>query len=311
MTADDPSDLLHELLVWPVATLGRPMDSYSSWRTLWDSEVLNQWPTIKRSIVGGFLSDRLAWVFASGYQGAIRQLIPDLPEGTVAAICITESGGNHPKAIRTRLTLTNGGYRINGEKRLVTGGEHADRLMVAASTGMVDGRNQLRLVIVEKNEPGVIPAPMDPLPFIPELRHSHVRFEDVFVPGNRLLPGDGYAGYIRPFRTIEDLHVAGAVLGYLFGIGRRFGWPETISAQILALIELAIGLARQNLSASHIRIVVDGLLCHLEKLTADLSELWQQATPEVLARWHRDRAVLKVADGPRAMRRMSAWKCYQ
>jgi hypothetical protein len=311
VTADARSDMLHELLAWPAAVLGRPMDTYSSWRTLWDSDLISRRAPIERSIVGGFLSDRLAWAFASGYQGAIRQLIPDLPEGTVAAICITESGGNHPRAIRTRLTRTNGGYRINGEKQFVSGGENADRLMVAASTGMADGRNQLRLLIVEKIAAGVILAAMRPLAFIPELRHSRVRFEDVFIPENRLLPGDGYAGYIKPFRTIEDLHVAGAFLGYLLGVGRRFGWPETMSAQTIALIELTVGLARQNLSAPHILIAVDGLFCHLEKLTANLSELWQQVPPDALARWHRDRAVLKVADGPRAMRRASAWKCYR
>jgi hypothetical protein len=311
VTADARNDLLHELLAWPTERLSRPVDNHASWRKLWESDAISRRSPIERSIVGGFLSDRLAWAFASGYQGAIRQLIPALPQGNLAAFCITESGGNHPRVIQTRLTRTNGGYRINGEKQFVSGGEHADRLMAAASTGMVDGRNQLRLVIVEKREAGVIHAPMAPLPFIPELRHSRVRFIDVFIPENRLLPGDGYTAYIKPFRTVEDLHVAGAVLGYLFRIGRRFGWPETMSAQIIALIEVTMGLARQNLSAPHILIAVDGLFCHLEKLTASLAELWQQVSPDVVVRWHRDRAVLKVADGPRAMRRSSAWKCYQ
>ena len=152
---------------------------------------------------------------------------------------------------------------------------------------------------------------MPPLPFIPEVRHSVAVFENVFIPVDRLLPGDGYSGTIKPFRTIEDLHVSGAILGYLLGVCRQFRWPEMVSAQTLALIALVASLARQDLAAPHSHIALDGLFRHLGKLITDLSPLWQQVAPEILTMWQRDMPILNIADRARAMRLASAWRCYQ
>ena len=41
-----------------------------------------------------------------------------------------------------------------------------------------------------------------------------------------LLPGDGYDVYVKPFRTIEDIHVHAATIAYLVAEGRRRGWPH-------------------------------------------------------------------------------------
>ena len=40
-----------------------------------------------------------------------------------------------------------------------------------------------------------------------------------------LLPGDGYDIYLKPFRTIEDIHVHAALIGYLVGVARRLEAP--------------------------------------------------------------------------------------
>ncbi|BBO68309.1 hypothetical protein DSCA_22390 [Desulfosarcina alkanivorans] len=305
-----PGDLLHDLLACPKERLRRPVDSHASWRKLWASDAISRRSPIERSIFGGFLSDRLAWAFASGYQGAIRQLIPALPQGHLAALCITESGGNRPRDIHTRLIPSGRGFRLKGRKQFVTGGEDADLLVVAACTGVVDGRNRIRMARVDRDVAGLAFSAMPPLPFVPEIRHSVVSLDDVFIPADRLLPGDGYAGYIKPFRTIEDLHVAGALLGYLLGVGRRFGWTEKVSAEVLALIALASGLAQQDLSAPYIHIAVDGLFRHLENFSTGVSSLWHHVAPEIRTLWQRDIALLAVAGRPRAMRSVSAWRAY-
>jgi acyl-CoA dehydrogenase len=51
---------------------------------------------IQAAIAGGFAADRLAWAFCSGYQEALRALIPNLPADALVSFCVSESGGNHP-----------------------------------------------------------------------------------------------------------------------------------------------------------------------------------------------------------------------
>ena len=67
---------------------------------------------------------------------------------------------------------------------------------------------------------------MTGLPFVPEISHGTVAFSDVPVDSGSILPGDGYSEYIKPFRTIEDLHVFAAILGFIFRIACLFRWPR-------------------------------------------------------------------------------------
>src|SRR5262245_25603109 len=95
----------------------------------------------------------------------------------------------------------------------------AQSLLVVASTGNVDGKNRLRVVRVPANAAGVRIEPAV-APFVPEIAHARVTLDGVRVSAGDLLPGDGYDDYLKPFRTIEDLHVHGALLGYLIGVAR-------------------------------------------------------------------------------------------
>ena len=55
-----------------------------------------------RAVLGGFAADRLGWAFASGYQSAGEALFGDgSPSEDLAALCATEKGGVHPRAIAT------------------------------------------------------------------------------------------------------------------------------------------------------------------------------------------------------------------
>ena len=91
-----------------------------------------------RAIVAGFSSDRVAWAFASGYQCALAALFPSLPEDALAALCVTEEKGNHPRAIHTTLGRTAPGWRLDGAKRWTTLGEHNE-----ISAGTVLGTDPL------------------------------------------------------------------------------------------------------------------------------------------------------------------------
>lgn len=208
---------LHAVLANPPDA--EPIDSLDAW---WQRHraVVDGAPSalpVDQAILGGFAADRVAYAFASGYQAALRALVPDLPADCLASLCVTERGGGHPRAVETSLTAIGpDSYRLSGRKRWATLSSDAGVLLVAASTGTdAAGRNRLRLVRVESTAAGVTLTRMAAPPFTPEVSHAEVELSGVLVHERDLYPGDGFARYVRPFRTIEDVHVTAAVFAYL------------------------------------------------------------------------------------------------
>ena len=180
---------------------------------------------IDRAIVGALAVDRVAWAFAGGYVAALQQMIPSLGRDGFASLAATEEGGAHPRAIQTTLV----GGRLRGGKRWVTlpGDEGApSTFFVVGRRPEADaaGRPQLALVRVRSDAPGVL-VTRSSAPFVPELSHGELAL-DVAVEESDVLPGDGYADYLKPFRTVEDLHVHGALVGLMLGYAQRVDGPK-------------------------------------------------------------------------------------
>jgi hypothetical protein len=253
-----------------------------------------------RAAVTASTADRVAGAFVAGYQAALRQLVPELPIDRVVCLCATEEGGAHPRAIRTELR----GERISGRKQWVTGGPQADELLVVVSVGVDEaGRNRLRVVRIDAHAPGVSLEPMAPTSFVPEIPHSAVRFED--APISAVLPGDGYDEYLKPFRTIEDAHVFGAVLAWVLGVARRSGWPREACERIVAALVVLREVAQAAPSAPETHIALAGAL-ELGRTVIDVDQ-WSRVDEETRALWQRDSALLSVAGKARSQRAQSAW----
>lgn len=248
-----------------------------------------------RALVGGAHADRIGFAFAAGYAEALRALVPGL-DG-IAALCATEEGGAHPRAIRT--TLASG--RLTGKKKWATGATAASWLLVVASTGTsADGKNQLRVVRVATTAPGVRMQAM-PAPFVPEIPHAELELDHVAVRDADVLPGDGYDDYLKPFRTVEDLHVHAALAGYVIGVARRHGWHALVERALaiaLATRELARGDAKRE--TTHLALA--GVLDLAGRLVADLETAWAAAPDAEWQRWQRDRPLLVVAGKARTAR---------
>ncbi|MEW5739099.1 MAG: acyl-CoA dehydrogenase family protein [Myxococcota bacterium] len=256
--------------------------------------------SVQRAAVLGFHADRLGFAFLGGYTAAMTRLDPTLGPDEIGALCATEDEGAHPRAIKTALSNS----RITGTKRFVSGGTLATRLLVIATEGTTaDGRNRLRLVRVDPKAPGVHLEPMPELPFIPEIPHASATFTDAACTP---LPGDGYEDALKPFRTIEDLHVHASVLGYLLSVARRNSREQSVQERLLAAIVSAVGLGEANPRAAATHLALAGLLTHGQQLLGDVEALW---TPcEERARFVRDRPLLNVAAKAREARRAKAWK---
>lgn len=288
----------------------RQIESLTAFKTLFDEQTgLFDLP-IDRAVAGGFLADRIAYAFAAGYEAALRRLVPGLPTNAIVSLCITEREGGHPRAIKARLEKDSPGgrYFLTGEKTFITAALESEIMLVAASTGAgPDGKNQIRMVLVERGKPGVRVTPMAELPFVPEISHGVVSFTNVPVDRRDILPGDGYTEYIKPFRTIEDLHVLGAVMGHIVRIALVFSWPRPVCQGLLAQIAAVRTLAVEDPLSPAAHLALGGLMDGFDRLLADIEPFWDRTDAQTRARWKRDRHLLGVAQKAREARLSAAW----
>ena len=248
---------------------------------------------IDRAFEGGLLADRLGFAFAAGYAAALQALVPALGE-SIAALCATEDGGAHPRAIHTRL---DGDGTVTGRKKWATVATHASSLLVVATTGLGDdGKPRLRVARVAADAPGVT-LRATTAPFVPEIPHAEV--ELAHAPVAEILPGDGYTQYLRPFRTVEDIHVHAALIGYLLGVVRRHRLPGRERLLVLAIATRELAACDRDDPATHLALA--GVIELVRAVVAELESAWTSGSDE-RARWQRDRALLDVASKARAAR---------
>ncbi|MBN1204720.1 MAG: acyl-CoA dehydrogenase family protein [Myxococcaceae bacterium] len=261
---------------------------------------------VDHALAGGFMADRLGFAFTSGYHAALRSLFPGMPKEHRGALCATEAGGAHPSAIQTRLSggEGEGPLRLTGSKMFVTLGTAAETLFIVASEGLdAQGRNRLRVVMIDARREGVHLDEMPTMPFVPEIPHAELRLHEVAVSPEEVLPGDGYERYLKPFRTTEDCHVNAALLGWLLQIARRSGWPERVQDEVLALAVMIRGLALAEPASPAVHVALGGALDLCQRLVAGLEEWWPRVDAPTRERWERDKALLGVAGKARAKRR--------
>ena len=245
---------------------------------------------VDAAILGGFAADRVGYAFAAGYAASLRALIGDAL-GPVAALCITERGGGHPRAIESTLVRSpaDARLRLHGSKRWATFASRADHVLVAAKTGIDEaGRPQLAMMRIAIASPGVTINQMPPPPFMPEIPHAELRFEDVVVDDDALLPGDGYDRYIKPFRTVEDIHVHAALLGYLVRVARTQRWPHSFVEAAASTLAALRGLALEDLTAPALHVALEGTLASGRQLAEAAEGHWAKDDVDGHARWTRD-----------------------
>lgn len=281
---------------WP-----RHRQAYARWRA-----------PIERSIAGGFDADRVAWAFASGYQGALRALAPDLPDDVMAAMCVTEETGNRPRDIRTRIDASGDAIVVTGAKRWTTLGPESTLLLVAGTSaaGAPGERASIRIVRVPAAAPGVRIELMPETRFVPEVPHARVHLDAVKLPASALMPGDGYDGCVKPFRTIEDTHVTAAVLAYLLREARARGWAHAFVERVAAALAAFAGIASAPPDSPVTHVVLTGALHWAHQLYAEASVHWASAgdADPGAQRWRRDSALFEVAGGTRTQRAARAWE---
>lgn len=158
-------------------------------------------------------SPHLYW---TGSEALKEQYLPAICRGEkLTAIAVTEpGGGSDVAAIRTRASRDGDHYMLNGAKMFITNGALADLYFVAArvEAGADGPRHRgISMFLVERETPGfVVSRTLDKM----GMRASdtaELSFQDVRVPAENLLGGEGVGFYevMRVFqreRLVAGLH---------------------------------------------------------------------------------------------------------
>ena len=200
------------------------------------------------------------------------------------------------------LTADGDGHRLSGHKRWATLSDAGGDLLVIATRGAgADGKPRLAAVAIPDDAPGVT-LTASAAPFVPEIPHATVALVDVAVAAAAVLPGDGYAAYLKPFRTVEDLHVHAALCGYLVGVARRHRLGDDAIERGLALAAALATLAAGDVMAPATHRALAGAIALAADAVAQLEAAWAAVGGDEWQRWQRDRPLLGVARAARQAR---------
>ena len=291
---------------------------FDSFRQAFYKESKSWEAPVDRAVVGGFVADCTAFAFAAGYGSALQYLVPALPDNAITCFCISEEGGAHPRAIKSQLvpsrndTYQQKVFTLNGKKKYITCANEADFFLVAASDGIKnDGKNSIRMMKIDSKARGIRITPMKNLHIVPEISHCELIFTDVKIFESDLLPGDGYIDYIKPFRTVEDLHITAGILGYLFQNACRYDWGTDIKECILGRIVSVRNLALSSPDAPEVHIVTGDMLRQIKDLFKRLEPFWKKVGGKEKEAWDRDKILMDIADKARTKRLQTAWEFYE
>jgi hypothetical protein len=304
---------LVSLLLREDVELSASMESHSV--SQWRSEIfanLGRYETwLDKAMAGGFLSDRLAYVFLSGYQAALHAKFPMLNPAKIAAFCVSEEGGNRPRAIQTTMQSEGGGYKLDGRKTFVTCADDADELLVAVcDPSMSVTRPHIKILHLDGGVKGARIEEDKVLPFMPELKRGRLTLDGCTCPAASLLEGDGYADYIKPFSPLEALYVMAAGVSYMVRLARLYAWPEPFIEQSVAVLVSIQGANFTDPEAMENQIFISGLKEQVKALVmlTENADYWADADPEVYKRWLRDKVMLMMPDRAHAVRLERAWQ---
>ncbi|MET8978812.1 acyl-CoA dehydrogenase family protein [Streptomyces sp. NPDC004539] len=143
-----------------------------------------------------------------------RRWFPGLASGELyTAIAMSEPGtGSDLAGITTRAVRDGGHWLLNGAKTFITGGHHADLVIVVARTATdpADRRAGLTLLVVEKGTPGFTVGRKLEKIGLPTQDTVELSFDDVRVPAANVLGEEG-AAFTHLGRNLAQERLAIAV----------------------------------------------------------------------------------------------------
>jgi hypothetical protein len=197
-----------------------------------------QYTTVYNALYLGAQAATPGMAFLAGYQNAIRCLDPSCPDDELAAFCVSEKGIKKPWDMETCISSSQEGCYLNGNKGYVMLlPDELDRMYVVAK----NAEGQLRCLYLPANSSGVSVTEALLAPFVEDIPHAGVCFNQVLIPADQLFDIDGHQQANKPFRYWEDIHVALAMMAWmlreLIEKGQSLAQRDDLVQSICQLIE--------------------------------------------------------------------------
>ncbi len=269
---------------------------------------------IHKLLVLAFQANNLSSVFNVGYQFALRSMFgsraPEiLQANTLSCLCVSESGGNSPKAILCHADEQG----LSGVKTFVTCAPHVDHLFVlfddCRSSSQEEIKN-LRILSISdvKTQQGLVIQDGKPGKFLVEIDKGSVEFNRFDLNKAQVFPEDAHESYSKPFSLLEGLYIRLACAAYLFRLALALNLDRTIQSDLLAQIQLLAGLADNNSFDSHYQLVLDAQARQLVSLLPLIEKHLESQGESFKALWNRDKVIFFMDTPLRVKRLESAWQ---
>ncbi|MBI2217128.1 MAG: acyl-CoA dehydrogenase family protein [Candidatus Rokubacteria bacterium] len=200
---------------------------------------------------------------AYGTEAQKRRYFAWVLEGEKPAIAISEpEAGSAATDLETRAEATPAGYRVHGRKRWITGAGTSRLYLVYARFDDVPEAEGIGGILVEKDTPGFVIGPRDPMMGLRGIPEGNLRFEGCEVPREHVLVGrgDGFKKLMRAYNG-QRLGAATVALGLAQGAYERALAYATDRKQFGRQIAEFQGI-RWKLSDMALRIDAARLLIH-------------------------------------------------
>lgn len=233
--------------------------------------------TLVQAAAAGMAADRLAWVFAAGYQASVRCAFPHCPASGWAAFLVSEDRGDDPLP---GVVEKNG--TLFGWKTWVAGSDHARHLYLTADQGdgiyyYVDMNayvdTKASAVTMQRNEDAS---------FLSTLTQGRAGFDG--VPAARV---DGQR--VKQFMAYETIHVAAALTGCLLSHGVAGSLMPAFGSLAVSILSGLDALGTEDLNDDLSKLTMAGLDLQLAQLVRAF-----EAEGALLPGWDADRKLTSL-----------------
>ena len=190
-----PRDVLEEAGSLGLAAIYVPEEHGGSGLNRQDAALIFEALSMACPSVAGFISihNMCSWMIATYGSDALKtKYLPDMVTyKKVASYCLTEPGsGSDAAALRTKCDRTNEGFKLNGTKTFISGGNYSDLYIVMARTGE-DGPKGISSVIIDKDAPGLSFGAFEEKMGWRSQPTAQVQMDDCAIPSENLLGEEG------------------------------------------------------------------------------------------------------------------------
>lgn len=168
--------------------------------------------------VSSFISihNMCAWMISQNGNQHLKNefLQPMIKMEKICSYCLTEpDSGSDSAALSTKAERTNEGFRLNGTKSFISGGDYSDIYLTMVRTGEA-GPHGISALLVEKNSEGLSFGSNEKKMGWKSQPTAQVIFDDCNISSQQLL-GEENKGFVYAMRGLDGgrLNIAAAALG--------------------------------------------------------------------------------------------------